>query len=326
MPPMNSRRGRGTPWTLIIAGAVGLVILGGFLFLRMRAQEANAEAGAAAGSASSVAELEALLDSPAGSAAVGADPGKNHILSKTSLPDAIEAARPLMNNTVGRLDVGSALLAMWASKNLSWQALEALPETTPALFKKDPDAERGRRLCMSGTVLEIRAEKTMAGRLVEDKALPLIEQPSSAPTALNSDSPGPSYGSQDSLAAASASNAPALDPLLMQGMDFAVPNGGKVFFATLQSKAESPPEGNRQTRPLPRSSMFVEVIAVRSSGNLVDGSDARVCGVLTGVTVPPAGVTSAAAVDASAIHRIVGMFDLPQNHAPNGVEVAAQHG
>jgi hypothetical protein len=304
---------------------VGLVIVGGFLFLRLRSQDSNAEPSASALPASSVAELEALLDSPAGSATVGsADPRNSHIMSKTSLPDAIDAARPMMSNTVGRLDVGSALLAMWASKNLSWQALEALPETSPALFKKDPDAERGRRFCLSGTVLEIRAEKTMANRLVEDKSLPLIEQPS---TTMNLESSsGSSYMQADPLASASASSAPAMDPLLLQGMDFAVPDGGKVYFATLESKPEPLPEGNRQQRAVPRASTFVEVIAVRSSGNLVDGSDARVCGVLTGVTVPPSGNTIGAVMDASAIHRIVGMFDLPQNRAPNGVEVATQHG
>ncbi len=325
MPPMNSRRSRGSSWTLLIVGAVGLVIAGGFVVLRMRSQESNADSAAAAASASSVAELEALLDSPAASAVAGsADPRKNHILSKASLPDAIEVARPMMNNTVGKLDVGSALLAMWASKNLSWQALDALPETSPALFKRDPEAERGRRLCMSGTVLEIRAEKTMANRLVEDKALPLIEQPPA--NGFGSESAqGTSYRTAEALASASASGAAPVDPLLLQGMDFAVPDGGKVYFATLQSKPDSPPEGARQARSVPRSSLFVEVIAVRSSGNLVDGSDARVCGVLTGVTAP-SGVTSAAVVDSSAIHRIVGMFDLPQNHAPLGVEVAAQHG
>jgi hypothetical protein len=324
---MTSRRSRGTPWALlIIAGAVGLVIIGGFVVLRMRSQGSSADPGAAAGSASSVAELEALLESPAGSAAASvADPRKNHILSKASLPDAIEVARPMMSNTVGKLDVGSALLAMWASKNLSWQALEALPETTPALFKRDPEAERGRRLCMSGTVLEIRAEKTMANRLVEDKALPLIEQPST--TGFGSESSaGTTYGSAEALASASASGTPAIDPLMLQAMDFAVPDGGKVYFATLQSKPESQPEGTRPVRAVPRSSLFVEVIAVRSSGNLVDGSDARVCGVLTGVTAPPSGLSSPAALDSSAIHRIVGMFDLPQNRAPMGVEVAAQHG
>ncbi|HVW28370.1 MAG TPA: hypothetical protein VHC69_23565 [Polyangiaceae bacterium] len=315
---MTSRRSRGTPWTLIIVGVVGLVAVGGFLFLRLRSQGALGDPSAA-GSGSSVSELEALLDAPAGSA--GIDPQQAHILSKTSLADAIEAARPMMSNTVGRLDLGSAMLAMWASKNLSWQALEALPETSPALFKKDPDAERGRRFCMSGTVLEIRAEKTMANRLVEDKSLPLIDQ---APTQGMDSTQGTSHLQGDTLASASASAASPIDPALLGGMDFSVPDGGKVYFATLQSKADES-EGMKM-KAAPRAYTFVEVIAVRSSGSLVDGSDARVCGVLTGVTVPPGAATTGASMDSATVHRIVGMFDLPQNRAPNGVEVAAQHG
>jgi hypothetical protein len=302
-------------------GVVGVVIIAGILILRARGQEPSADPSTASSSPSSVAELEALLESPAGSAGLGGDtdPAKSQILSKTSLPDAIAVARPMMSNTVGRLDVGSAQLAMWASKFLSWQALEALPETSPALFKKDPDAERGRRLCMSGTVLEIRAEKSLAGRIAEDKALPLIERAGGSQNA-GTDS---NYARPDTMGS-SASSLSTPDPMLLQAMDFGIPDGGKVYFATIQSKPEPLPEGTRM-KTAPRDSIFVEIIAVRSSGNLVDGSDARVCGVLTGVTVPPTGNATAAAIDAT-VHRVVGMFDLPQNRAETGVEATAQHG
>ena len=328
MPAMSSRRSRSTPWTLIVVGGVGIVIVAGFLILRARSPEPTADPSLA-GSGSAVSELQALLDSPAGSATSAVDPSKSHVLSKTSLGDAIEAARPLMSNTIGRLDVGSALLAMWASKNLSWQALDALPETTPALYKRDPDSERGHKFCLAGTVLEIRAEKTLSNRLVEDKAIPLIDH-SSNNQGDNSGGPsyyrgeqGTSYSGADSLATASPSASANSDILLLQGMDFTIPDGGKVYFATIQSKPEAMPEGSKQ-KLAPRDATFVEIIAVRSSGNIVDGSDARVCGILTGVTVPPSGSTTPAGLDSATLHRIVGMFDLPQNRvAP---ETQAQHG
>ncbi len=321
MPAMSSRRPRSTPWTLIVVGAVGIVIIAGIVILRSRGQEPTADPSTASSAPSSAAELEALLESPAGSASPGdLDPTKSNILTKTSLTDAIAAARPMMNNTVGRLDVGSALLAMWASKNLSWAALEALPETSPALFKKDPDAERGRRLCMTGTVLEIRAERTLSSRIVEDRALPLIEHAQNGQVAGSSDS-----RFADPLGSAAATPSALPDPVMLQGMDFSLPDGGKVYFAMIQSKPEPPPEGTK-TKSIARDSTFVEIIAVKSSGTLVDGNEARVCGVLTGVTVPPAGISTAAAIDAATVHRIVGMFDLPQNRAAAGVEVTAQHG
>ena len=317
MPPMSSSRPRSFPVGLVVVAALGVVVLGGFLAFRARSADPSADPSTAA-APSSVAALEALLEAPAGSAAGESDPSKVHMLSKTSLAEAITAARPLMSNTVGRLDVGSALLAVWASKNLSWRELETLPETSPALFKKDPDAERGKRLCVAGTVLEIRAEKTLSNRLIEDRALPLIER--AAPAQGGSPHDPASPRPEGAPSAGTPLSAIDLSPSL--NADVALPEGVKVYFATIQSRlagAGDAPRGRSQ------DSLFVEIIAVKSSGSLVDGSDAKVCGILTGVTVPPPGTSTSVAVDTTPVHRLVGMFDLPQNRAATGVEVTAQH-
>lgn len=317
MPPMSSRRPRSFPVGLVVVAALGVVVLGGFLALRARSADPSADPSTAA-APSAVGALEALLEAPAGSAGAGeSDPSRIQILSKTSLAEAIAAARPLMSNAVGRLDLGSALLAVWASKNLSWRELEALPETTPALFKKDPDAERGKRLCVAGTVLEIRAEKTLANRLIEDRALPLIERapPQGSPP------PDPAFPRPEGAPSAGAPLA-AIDLSPTQSADVVLPDGAKVYFATIQSRVEGASESPRGRA---QDSLFVEIIAVKSTGNLVDGSDAKVCGILTGVTVPPAGATTSVAVDTNPVHRLVGMFDLSQNRATTGVEVTAQH-
>src|SRR5690349_12864485 len=157
MPAMTSRRRRDVPWNVLGVGAAVLIALAVYLVMRSRAQEPTADPSTAAPGASNAESLEALLATPSGSPArsEGA-PTESQILSKNSLADAIAFARPMMTNTVGRLDVGSATLAVWAAKNLTWQGLEDLPETSPALFKKDPDAERGKRLCFAGNVVEIR--------------------------------------------------------------------------------------------------------------------------------------------------------------------------
>src|SRR5215471_15230931 len=105
MPPMSSRRPRSFPVGLVVIAALGVVVLGGFLALRARSADPSADPSTAA-APSSVAALEALLEAPAGSAGES-DPSKVHILSKTSLAEAITAARPMMSNAVGRLDVGS---------------------------------------------------------------------------------------------------------------------------------------------------------------------------------------------------------------------------
>jgi hypothetical protein len=230
------------------------------------------------------------------------------VLAKASLPDAIAVERPQMTNTVGKLDVGSALLALWASKNLGWEALEAIPETSPALFRKDPDAERGKRFCMSGTILQIRAEKNLAGRVQDDRALPLIARPSVGMGAGIPVDPGTPSAPTDSASA----GAGIIPDLLAANVDLTVPDDGKVYVAILQAKPETSTEGGRTLRNATKDLLVAEVIAVKSSGTLVDGSEARACGVLTGVTLPAADVGPSVQGDVTE-HRIVGMFDLPEN-------------
>jgi hypothetical protein len=237
---------------------------------------------------------------------------REEVLAKHTLADAIGATRPFMSNTVGRLDSGAALLSLWCSRSLTWESLEALPETSPALFRKDPDAERGKRLCVSGTIREIRAERTLASRVTSDRALPLIERPSLA---------APMVPTSESAPASSNSLALDADPLA-PSVDLTIPDGAKVFIAVLETKQELA-EGARPGRSAVQKGdpLVAEVIAVKSTGGLVDGSDARACGILTGVTLPASGSDDLGNVTQ---HRIIGMFDLPENHGGSG-EVA-RHG
>jgi len=97
-----------------------------------------------------------------------------------------------------------------------------------------------------------------------------------------------------------------------------------VYVAVVQTKPEPGPEGDRIARASAAKDLPVaEVIAVKSTGSLVDGSDARACGILTGVTVP-ATDTGAGGLGDATEHRIVGMFDLPENRA--GSAEVARHG
>jgi hypothetical protein len=216
-----------------------------------------------------------------------------------------------MVNTVGRVDTGSALLALWAAGHLTWEMLESVPATSAAMFHKDPETERGKRLCISGTIVEIRAERSLAARIMDDRALPLITaRPYAAPVAppaFPGDAPG--ARSQDS-------NGASLLSLEAQapGAEWAVPDDGKVFIATLREKAPATNEASGRTFRKPnRDELVVEVIAAKSTGQLVARSDARVCGILTGVTLPSTGA-STLPPDITE-HRIVGLFDLPQNRA-----------
>jgi hypothetical protein len=61
--------------------------------------------------------------------------------------------------------VGQAMLTGWAAIHLRWADIEVdASETSFPLVKKDPDAERGKRLCADVTVLDIAASGAGLGK------------------------------------------------------------------------------------------------------------------------------------------------------------------
>jgi hypothetical protein len=306
---MSRRRYQNVPWGLLIGGGALVAAIAAFFLIRSHVT-ASADPVLAPAPAGSAALDSLLSGGSAPSRDTPPSAPREQMLGKALLPDAIAAARPQMKNTIGRLDPGSVLLSLWASRHLTWAALEALPETSRALFRKDPEAERGKRLCMAGTVREIRAEKSLAARMVDDRPLPLIVRPTMTPTTSTppstSDSSGVALGSPDSLS----------------DVDAVIPDDGKVFIAVVEAKSEGGSEQRiGKGSAASDQPLVVEVVAVRSTGSLVDGSEARVCGILTGVNLALASRISPTEVTE---HRLVGMFDLPQNRSATN-EVAT-HG
>ncbi len=288
---------------MVVAVAVGAAALG------CKSSDSS-PAPSSASSGSPLSDMFLAGSAPAASTVAPPTGLREQILGKANITDAIAVARPLMTNTVGRLDPGSALLSLWASDRLTWDALERVPETSSALFRRDPEAERGKRLCMSGVIQDIRAEKDLAARITDDRPRPLIQRASDTPPYPQPDAGGPS-------APADSWNRTPSD--LGPGFDWSIPHDGKVYIATLKENEDKPPEGSSAPNVRhgePEHRLRVEVIAVRSGGSLVDGSEARVCGILTGVTLPA--TPSGDAVGSGTEHRIVGMFDLPENrgHLP----------
>ncbi len=80
-----------------------------------------------------------------------------YILAQPTFAAAFTYARPAIVD----YDVtarGQFLLTVWGVRHLRWADIEvAAPETSYPLFKKDPDAERGKRICSDVTVLDIAA-------------------------------------------------------------------------------------------------------------------------------------------------------------------------
>ena len=86
-----------------------------------------------------------------------------NVLAQSNLPAALSYVRPAFRD--GTADGGHTLLTLWALNRMRWTDV-AVPqsETTYPMFKKDPDAERGKRLCEDIRVLDIRAEVFAPGR------------------------------------------------------------------------------------------------------------------------------------------------------------------
>ena len=77
-----------------------------------------------------------------------------------SFKEALEFARPHMADVDSDGDDDASLgwqyLTSWARVKMRWEdAAPKLPETTIALVKKDPDDERGKRLCITGAIVQI---------------------------------------------------------------------------------------------------------------------------------------------------------------------------
>jgi len=78
----------------------------------------------------------------------------------SSLPLAIQLLRPMFQDTQEEAAPGAQALAVWCAMHLDWNSLSGIPETSRAKVMKDPEAERGKRLCSSGTIIEIHNDRS----------------------------------------------------------------------------------------------------------------------------------------------------------------------
>lgn len=83
------------------------------------------------------------------------------IQSKNSFEDALAFAKPFMKDSINSLDIGALLFAIWANNNLTWQDVFVQSnETSFARVMKDSDEERGKKMCVRGSIIEISTDKT----------------------------------------------------------------------------------------------------------------------------------------------------------------------
>jgi hypothetical protein len=83
----------------------------------------------------------------------------------STLSQAIALSKPAMSDTTDEISPGAAMLALWGARHMQWSELSKVPPTKYGLVMKDPSQERGKLLCVQGSIIEIHAENTDHGKL-----------------------------------------------------------------------------------------------------------------------------------------------------------------
>lgn len=83
-----------------------------------------------------------------------------------NLKEAIAIALPYMKDkNDGVIDAGAATLTVWGADRIKWSEIQEIPAGKHALVMKDPDTQRGKRICTSGRIVEIAASSVPRGKI-----------------------------------------------------------------------------------------------------------------------------------------------------------------
>ena len=85
----------------------------------------------------------------------------------SNLPEAISIVKPVMGDMVNNADDGTALMAAWLLRHYNFNELNKIETTKFPLVMKSSELEKGKRICTSGSVIEIVSKKTNDGEITE---------------------------------------------------------------------------------------------------------------------------------------------------------------
>ncbi|MEG2445808.1 MAG: hypothetical protein RSA22_03915 [Acinetobacter sp.] len=90
-----------------------------------------------------------------------AEKGAERILSKDTLTDVIEMVKPTMSDEFDAFPASAGVLAFWMeNKHTKIGDIRVLDSSTRGKILKDSFNERGKRLCVSGTIVEIQVDRS----------------------------------------------------------------------------------------------------------------------------------------------------------------------
>jgi hypothetical protein len=103
---------------------------------------------------------------PAAAAPSASEPTRHERAANwESLQIALAETTPFMDDTLNDHSEGTVLLTAWAIKRLKMTDILSLPETTRGRVMKDSFATRGSKLCVTGRVSQIQAERVGASTI-----------------------------------------------------------------------------------------------------------------------------------------------------------------
>ncbi len=79
-------------------------------------------------------------------------------INHMSVADAAKEWRRLMTDTTQELSPAMPRLAGWSQFHMTWRGLQAVPKTSYGMFMKDSSSQRGKRVCVRGTIAQIRSD------------------------------------------------------------------------------------------------------------------------------------------------------------------------
>jgi hypothetical protein len=84
------------------------------------------------------------------------------ILTKETTNEAFNYAKIAMDETMNQSSMGTQLFAFWANVKMKWSDVDiSKDETSFGMVKKDIDPERGKRMCWSGSIVQIQKTPDM---------------------------------------------------------------------------------------------------------------------------------------------------------------------
>lgn len=135
-----------------LRNAIGVLVLSSFFVLYLALKCGGDHDDETKGEVAKASPLPAPRPPP--------EPG-DVMMTKKTLPEAIEFARVYMSDSKNEMSTGAAILARWSLVNLRWADLEAMTDMQYKEVAKDPAAFRGQKLCNRGSIVQISTDRSL---------------------------------------------------------------------------------------------------------------------------------------------------------------------